>query len=149
MFGIVNFSLQLLLIIRTIFYFVLVYSFIRYIFSRKLVDSQLICAALCAYLIIGLMWGGVYYLLESMVANSFSGTLLENAGSQLLTNSQQFNYFSFITLTTLGYGDITPQTNIAATLCQTEAIMGQFFTVVLIARLVGIQVAQEFSCEKE
>ena len=74
--------------------------------------------------------------------------LLENADSQL-SYGQHFNYFSFVTMTTLGYGDITPQTKSAAALCQAQAIIGQFFTVVLIARLVGIQVAQEFSCEKE
>jgi hypothetical protein len=57
------------------------------------------------------------------------------------------NYFSFVTLSTLGYGDITPQTQGAAALCQVEAILGQFFTVALLARLVGIQVAQQFGKE--
>ena len=53
------------------------------------------------------------------------------------------NYLSYITMTTLGYGDITPQTKTAVALCQAEAMLGQFFAMVLVARLVGIQVAQE------
>ena len=126
----------------------LVYSFAKYIFSRKRVDGHLICAALCLYLILGVLWGGIYQLLETVVPRSFSGVLLENPASRE-SLAQHFNYFSFITMTTLGYGDITPQTKAAATLCQAQAIIGQFFTVVLIARLVGIQVAQEFSREKE
>ncbi|HFQ90519.1 MAG TPA: two pore domain potassium channel family protein, partial [Desulfobulbus sp.] len=58
---------------------------------------------------------------------------------------RHFQYFSFVTLTTLGYGDILPRTEGATALCQTEAIVGQFFMAVLVARLVGIRVAQEFS----
>ena len=50
---------------------------------------------------------------------------------------------------TLGYGDITPATRGAEALCQTEAIFGQFLTVVLVARLVGIQVAQESTTDND
>jgi len=49
-----------------------------------------------------------------------------------------FNYFSLVTLTSLGYGDITPQSLGAASLCQMEAIIGQFYTAVLVAWLVGM-----------
>jgi hypothetical protein len=62
---------------------------------------------------------------------------------------QHFEYFSLVTLPTLGYGDILPQTPRAAALCQAEAVMGQFYMAVLVARLVGIQVSQEFSSSRE
>lgn len=65
---------------------------------------------------------------------SYSGALLEKEPDNLL---HIYNYFSMVTLTTLGYGDITPQTPGAAALCQMEAIVGQFFTAVLVAWLVG------------
>ena len=146
--GIFSFSLHGFLLAKTLYLSLLVYSFGRYIFSRKRIDVHLICAALCLYLIIGLLWGGLYHLLESVVPHSFSGVLLENTASRW-SRIHHFNYFSFITMTTLGYGDITPQTAAATALCQAQAIIGQFFSVVLIARLVGIQVAQEFSSEKE
>lgn len=54
-----------------------------------------------------------------------------------------FNYFSLVTLTTLGYGDITPQTAGAGALCQMEAITGQFYTAVVVAWLVGNFVRKE------
>lgn len=126
----------------------LVYAFLQYIFSAKRIDSNLISATLCLYLIIGLLWGSVYILLETYIPGSFVGDLLQHA-EYVSERLHHFNYFSFVTLTTLGYGDILPQTKGATALCQTEAIIGQFFTAVLVARLVGIQVAQEFSGDEQ
>jgi voltage-gated potassium channel len=126
-----------------LYLFFLVYSFLRYIFSVKKVDSNLICATLCLYLILGLLWGSIYAALQQFIPGSFAGDLL-NAASEEADNLQFFTYFSFTTLTTLGYGDILPQSQVATALCQVEAILGQFFTAVLVARLVGIQVAQQF-----
>jgi hypothetical protein len=91
-------------------------------------------------------WGIIYDLLETMVPGSYTGILLESA-PDITVRFQHFQYFSFVTLTTLGYGDILPQNEGAAALCQTEAIIGQFFMAVLVARLVGIQVSQQFSSE--
>ena len=94
----------------------------------------MISATLCLYLVIGLFWGTLYTLLYELSPGAYAGALLEiNTHSHLTT----FNYFSMVTLTTLGYGDITPQTPGAASLCQLEAIMGQFFTAVVVAWLVG------------
>jgi uncharacterized membrane protein len=86
-------------------------------------------------------------LLESFVPGSFAGLPL----AELTCYREQFarfNYLSFVTLTTLGYGDITPKTPSAMAFCQAEAILGQFFTAVLVARLVGIQVAQQLTGKK-
>jgi voltage-gated potassium channel len=126
-----------------IYLFFLVYSFLKFIFSVKKVDSNLICATLCLYLILGLLWGTIYGVLDQFIPGSFAGALLDST-SKAAVNLHYFTYFSFITLTTLGYGDILPQTQVATALCQVEAILGQFFTAVLVARLVGIQVAQQF-----
>ncbi|MCR4415511.1 MAG: potassium channel family protein, partial [Thermoguttaceae bacterium] len=52
------------------------------------------------------------------------------------------SYFSFITLATVGYGDVTPTTSLARTLAWTEAITGQFYLAVLVAGLVGLKVTQ-------
>ena len=57
--------------------------------------------------------------------------------------SRDFTYYSYVTLTTLGYGDITPKTPTAKYLATLEAIIGQLYLAVLIARLVGLYIAQE------
>ena len=120
----------------------LAYSFLRHLLAVPRVNGNVICAALCLYLVLGLLWGAFYQILDALIPGAFAGGLLEGAsGPQERVHA--LNYFSFVTLSTLGYGDILPQTPDAAALCQTEAIVGQFFTVALVARLVGLEVAQD------
>ena len=119
-----------------VFYGMLIYAFGKQLLKATHVTGQVIMIALCIYLIIGLLWGASYTLLDSLYdGQAFGGTLLENLQTSKL---HLFNYFSMVTLTTLGYGDITPQVPEAASLCQMEAIIGQFFTAVLVAWLVGM-----------
>lgn len=123
----------------TIFYGLLVYFFTVQITHAKRVSSHVLFATFSLYLIVGLFWGSLYTLLNSISPGSYSGALLE--GSQSAFHA--FNYFSFVTLTTLGYGDITPQTAGASSLCQMEAIVGQFYTTVVVAWLVGMHVSHK------
>lgn len=116
-----------------VYFILLIISFGAQLMRAKTVTLNLIFATLCLYLVIGLLWGSLYALLYQMNPDSFAGSLLENPLDLLVT----FNYFSMVTLTTLGYGDITPQTAGAGALCQMEAITGQFFTAVVVAWLVG------------
>lgn len=140
--GILTIKVNLGALVMVGFLSIVVYSLGRYLFRVKQVNGNMICASLCLYLLIGLLWGGVFAVLESLVPGSFGGAFIDAS-----ENSQQvphhFQYFSYITLSTLGYGDITPKTQGAAALCQMEAIIGQFLTMVLVARLVGLQVSQE------
>lgn len=123
------------------FYFgLLVFSFATQLIRSERVSLQLIYASLCLYLVIGLFWGTLYTLLQELSPGAFAGSLLENTPDTLMTT---FNYFSMVTLTTLGYGDITPQTPAAGALCQLEAIIGQFYTAVLVAWLVGNFVSEK------
>jgi len=126
----------------------MVSSFSHHIFTSKQVDLELISAALCLYLLLAMLWASLFTLLEGFMPGSFAGSGLAQAET-LREYHQYFNYFSFVTITTLGYGDITPQTPLAMTLCQVEAILGQFFIAVLVARLVGIQIAQSFTERKQ
>jgi len=79
-------------------------------------------------------------LLEELLPGSYGGGLLESVQGHSV---HIFNYFSMVTLTTLGYGDIIPQTAGAAALCQLEAIVGQFFTAVLVAWLMGMIISEK------
>ena len=118
-----------------IFYALLILAFTKQLMKASHVNGGVIMAALCLYLIIGLMWGSAYTLLQHTYGGAFSGVLLEDAGTSQV---HLFNYFSMVTQTTLGYGDITPQIPEAASLCQMQAIVGQFYTAVLVAWLVGM-----------
>lgn len=120
-----------------LYYGLLCYSYFQQISQAKRVTKKVVFAALCFYLIIGLFWGSLYSLLNELIPGAYGGTLLADS----VGNSVHiFNYFSIVTLTTLGYGDITPQTIGAASLCQLEAIVGQFFTAVLVAWLMGMYI---------
>ncbi len=147
-FKLLNFPRIISLMVLIIYFGVLVQCFKKFIFSAKKVDSPLIFAALCLYLFIGMLWGLFFEGLEYFCPGSFEGILNVAAHTEMQIR-QQFIYFSFVTLTTLGYGDILPKTHKAMALCQMEAIVGQFYMAVILARLVGIQVASEFSPEKK
>ncbi|OEU51419.1 MAG: hypothetical protein BA866_00025 [Desulfobulbaceae bacterium S5133MH15] len=121
-----------------LYFGLLVYSYVRQIIRSSRVTTNLLYATFCLYLIIGLFWGSLYTLLDELIPGAYSGALLDNVPDKSI---HVYNYFSMVTLTTLGYGDITPQTAGAAALCQMEAIVGQFFTAVLVAWLVGMYIS--------
>lgn len=139
LYDVVTFSRLVAHLLFTFYYGLLVYSFICQIKNAPRVSTNVLCATLSLYLIIGLFWGSLYTLLYQLNPEAYSGILLE--GTRDATHT--FNYFSFVTLTTLGYGDITPQTPGAASICQMEAIIGQFFTAVVVAWLVGMYVSDK------
>lgn len=115
------------------FYAFVLVSFVKQLLKSKKINGEVIAGSLCIYLIIGLLWGAAYNLTFTIDETAFSGNLVE-----LEPKVHVFNYFSLVTLTSLGYGDITPQSLGAASLCQMEAIIGQFYTAVLVAWLVGM-----------
>jgi hypothetical protein len=125
--------------------FVVYFGFLIHSYAMQLIHVQkltinVLYGALCLYLIIGLFWGSLYTMLYELNPDSYSGILLDNAQNN---PHHIFNYFSIVTLTTLGYGDITPQTLGAGALCQMEAIVGQFFTAVIVAWLVGNMITEK------
>ena len=114
----------------------MIFIIIYYIFEIQLVTRDIIAAALIAYLFIGLFMANLYLLVELIYPGSFSishETILKDPGV--------FKYFSFVTLTTLGYGDISPISSQARSLSVLEAFVGQIYLAVLIARLVGMKAA--------
>lgn len=115
------------------------------VFRAREITVETVAGAICVYLFIGIFWADVYALVE--IANPGSFSLLQQGEQQsaqvIAHRSSQFNYFSFVTLSTLGYGDITPQTRPAQGLAAMEAILGQLFLAVLIARLVGQVVVKD------
>lgn len=103
-------------------------------------SANRIIGAVCVYLMLGVIWALCYALLETIVPGSFEG-IAEHAASA--SWNPDWVYFSFVTLTTLGYGDILPQTFSARTLSYFEAIVGQFYLAVLVAGLVGAYLSEK------
>ncbi len=101
--------------------------------------SQAIVGAVCVYLLIGLTWATLYQTIELVQpqAFAFAARRYEPGTAKQRTSFAQLTYFSFVTMSTLGYGDIVPRTPLAETACWMEAIVGQLYVAILIARLVS------------
>jgi len=112
-------------------------NILRIIVKSEKVTKETIFAAIVAYLLIALMWAFLYMILERVSPGSFSF-----ADKGLWGETMQYEYLSFVTITTLGYGDITPLTDQASALVMMEAVIGQIYLVVLVAWLVGMHVSR-------
>lgn len=98
------------------------------------VDSEVLCAGIAVYLLLGLLWAVGYALTARMVPGAFTGV---SAGEPRLQGFDAL-YFSFITLTTVGYGDIAPVARPARMLAMMETVTGTLYLAVLISRLVSM-----------
>ena len=125
-----------------LFWIYIAVHLLRFILQQKIITAELIYAAIAVYFIFGLAWASTYQLLEIGNSNSFT---MSNTGATKQNFIFQMWYFSMVTLTTLGYGDIAPTTMLARVFVVLEAIMGQFYIAVLIANLIGRRIAQEKS----
>jgi hypothetical protein len=109
------------------------------VFTAETVTGDTIAAALNAYLMAGFAWGTLYTLLFMLSPDAFHVPEEPPHDGLFLTpvRFQAFLYFSFVTLTTVGYGDILPMSRTARAFSNLEAILGQFYLAVLVARLVS------------
>ncbi len=114
------------------------------VLRRGQVSADKIRGAICVYLLIGVAWAFGYGIIELINPGSFSG-LAEIDANNHVGRIMQLRYFSFATLTTLGFGDILPRSPVARTLATLEAMTGQIYLTVLIARLVGLHIVHSTS----
>lgn len=103
------------------------------VFAAGRVDAERICAALCAYLLVGLGFGAMFAAIDVLAPGSLAG-----ARSSAPLELDEAVYFSFVTLATLGYGDLVPAGAAARSLAVLEAVFGQLYLAVLVARLVSL-----------
>jgi len=99
--------------------------------SAQNIDMDIIRGGICIYLILGFLWSIFYMILCQLDPSAFKGLVGDDANHKLF-------YFSFTTLTTLGYGDILPVAPLAMTLTNLEAIIGQLYPAIAIAKLVSL-----------
>ncbi len=102
------------------------------------VDANRIVGAICIYLLMGLIWTLMYLFIAQSIPGAFNGV------EQLIwyDNFADVAYYSYVTLTTLGYGDISPVAPIARFLVYMEAVVGVFYMAVLVASLIGVGIAE-------
>ena len=115
---------------------------VRFLFTADRVSLNTLCAAICVYLLLGIWWAQSLSTLELLHPGSFSAVREENNPVIHFGDEHSIDalYFSFVTLTTLGYGDITPRSDTAKMLVALEALVGQLFLAILVARLVGLHI---------
>lgn len=105
---------------------------LSHVLRPGVVDDERIFAALDVYLLAALIFGVLYYALERLHPGSFDST------EGIPFNEFRAIYFSFVTIATLGYGDVVPKSEVACTLAVVEAVSGQMYLAVMLARLVSL-----------
>ena len=135
----IPFSTFVVLVFEALFFSFVTITILVYLFRAEEITGDVIVAAICVYFLIGLVWALVFSILESVQPGSFQ--ISETEGAVV----SDLSYFSFVTLTTLGYGDVTPSSMPARSLALLESVMGQLYVAILVARLVGIHISQSMS----
>ena len=118
------------------FFLFVVGNLIRFILRAPLVNANVLCAGLSGYLLLGVLWAPAYMMISRLNPAGFN--MPAGPGGSTTLNGFNAFYFSFMTLCTVGYGDITPASKGARMLAVMEAIIGLFYMAVLISRLVAI-----------
>jgi voltage-gated potassium channel len=111
-------------------------NLLRFVLRAPSVNADVLCASISAYLMLGLLWTLAYWLVDQLAPGAFSFNTT-NETKQTMAGFNAF-YFSFVTLSTVGYGDITPVSKVARMLAATEAMTGLLYVAVLISRLVSL-----------
>ena len=122
------------------------FQLLRFIFRARRVDTEVLCAGIAGYLLLGVLWMSAYMLVSGLTPPDplqpalHPGAFAFTVGITSPHTLSQFEayYFSYITLSTVGYGDITPLSPGARTLAMMEAMTGTLYMAVLISRLVAL-----------
>jgi hypothetical protein len=126
-------------VLTVLFTAVVIALLIGHVARARRVTIDTLYAAFSAYLLIAILFAALYSFLEIVQPGSVGLSIGEGSSRETWDSF----YFSLVTLTTLGYGDITPAFGIARTLAPMEAVLGQLYIAALVARLVGLWTAQQ------
>lgn len=132
------------LFFNCLFFAFVIFILLREIFTASVITRDIIFAAISVYILLGIFYGLAFILLEYFMPGSFSGVTEDFQSFSFNTSfGEDIIYFSFVSLTTLGYGDIVPVSQPAKYLAVLEAIIGQVYLTVMIARLIGLHLQYE------
>jgi hypothetical protein len=123
----------------TFLYLYIVLLLVKILLTIKTVTADMIFCAISIYLLIGMMWAGVYTVVEGISPGSFAGA----------SEAVDLIYFSFVTLTTVGFGDVVPVSVLGKRLAVFEAAMGSIYMAVIVAMIVGRYMSMQSRQESE
>jgi hypothetical protein len=123
----------------TALYFYIVFLLVKNLLTIRVVTADMIYCAISIYLLIGIMWAGIYTVVEGISPGSFSAT----------SETVDLLYFSFVTLTTVGFGDVVPLSILGKRLAVFEAAMGSIYMAVIIAMIVGRYMVMQLEQDSE
>jgi hypothetical protein len=134
-----------------LFLFVLLAIFVllaRWMWRAANINAEVLCAAICGYLLLGIFWAVLYSVLIAVRHEWFPG----HPGAFISNTSPEMHpgdliYFSYMTLTTTGYGDIVPRGSEVRMFAVMEAMVGLFYNTIIIARFVSLYGARNRSAE--
>jgi hypothetical protein len=125
-----------------VFDLVVTWTLFKYVFQTRTITRDVLYAAVAIYLLLGAVFVPVYGLLETLTFELSNGAqhafVGGSTGVDMLFAWQDFIYYSYVTLTTLGYGDILPVTMVAKAAVALEAIVGVMYLTIIMARLVSL-----------
>jgi hypothetical protein len=121
-----------------------IWTALRQILFSTAISLNRLTGAICVYLLLGTIWALAYSLVELASPGSFSGIDVPLSHRW----DMDWLYFSFTTLTTLGFGDITPLSNTARVLVYAQAIVGVFYMAMLVASLVSVHLAERTDAKR-
>jgi Ion channel len=134
-----------------LFLAVTVVALVSRLFIVKSVTLDTISASICAYLLMGVSFAYAFAVVELQNPGAFSAALFQRQAGHiapLISSLHSFIYYSFVCLTTTGFGDIAPVSEGARSLSVMESVLGQLYMAILIARLVGLEVSQSMMDER-
>lgn len=116
------------------------------LFRMRKISANTVHGSLCVYVLLGILWADIYILTELFIPGSFEGTLTVTSNvhdpANVLAKWQSFYYLSFVTLSTLGFGDLVPLSAPARSIAIAETIAGQFYLATYVARVIGMYLLQ-------
>lgn len=125
------------LVVALLFYLFTTMLAFEALFTGEQIDLNMIMGSICVYILVGICWS-IFYFFESIIhPGAFNGIDVDISNCRFT----DLLYYSYVTLSTLGYGDITPVTPIARTLAFLEALFGQFYIAILVASFVGMHIS--------
>lgn len=135
----VKIALFITYITIALFQTLVVQILLRFIFRATVVDTDIIYAASTVYLLLGAIFVPIYGIIETLNPGSF----VDNSVQADVFPWQHFVYYSYATLTTLGYGDILPVTMLARSAASLQAVIGVLYMTIVMARLVGLYASSQ------